>query len=127
MRRMLIFIFIFVASLNGLLAILLRAETAVASPTATITVNSAGDEPDGSGGTGSCLTLIGGCTLRAAIETAQAQAGPDVINFSGDFTINLGSALPVLSVAGLTIDGVGHTVRINAGNGNFNRPLAKVI
>ncbi|MFZ1400076.1 MAG: right-handed parallel beta-helix repeat-containing protein [Candidatus Promineifilaceae bacterium] len=120
MRRMLIFIFIFVASLNGLLAILLRAETAVASPTATITVNSAGDEPDGSGGTGSCLTLIGGCTLRAAIETAQAQAGPDVINFSGDFTINLGSALPVLSVAGLTIDGVGHTVRINAGNGNFN-------
>lgn len=120
MRRMLIFIFIFVASLSGLLAILLMAETAVASPTATITVNSAGDEADATGGTGSCATSGGACTLRAAIQTAQAQAGPDTITFSSDFTINLGSLLPILSETGLTIDGVGHTVRINGGGNNIN-------
>ena len=118
--RMLTLTFIFAAALITLGTFLTVAETAVASPTATITVNSAGDEADASGGTGSCATAGGACTLRAAIQTAQAQAGLDVINFSGDFTINLGSALPVLSETGLTIDGVGHTIRINAGSGNFN-------
>ena len=120
MRRSLILVFIFIAVLSGIWGFLTMAETAVASPTATITVNIDGDDPDGSGGTGSCLTLSGGCTLRAAIETAQAQAGPDVINFSGDFTINLGSALPVLSETGLTIDGAGHTIRINGGGNSLN-------
>ena len=66
--RMLTLTFIFAAALITLGTFLTVAETAVASPTATITVNSTGDEADASGGTGSCATAGGACTLRAAIQ-----------------------------------------------------------
>lgn len=120
MRRMLILTSILAATCISLWAFLRMAETAVASPTAIITVNSAGDAADATGGTGSCATSGGVCTLRAAIQTAQAQAGTDQINFSGDFTINLSSALQTLTETGLTIDGAGRTIRINSGNGSYN-------
>jgi CSLREA domain-containing protein len=110
----------FIFTLGGAWAFLTLAETAVASPTATIIVTTAGDEPDASGGSGNCLTFVGGCTLRAAIETAQAQAGADVINFSSDLTINLGSALPTLTETDLTIDGAGRIIRINGSSSGSN-------
>ncbi|RMD58491.1 CSLREA domain-containing protein, partial [Candidatus Parcubacteria bacterium] len=62
---------------------------------ATITVNSNGDQGDADRGDGICDTTgtrsgdpySGICTLRAAIETANANGTPDTINFSGPMTI----------------------------------------
>ncbi len=50
-------------------------------------------------------SCVSPCTLRQAINVANAQAGQDTINFSVFGTINLGSALPALSDdAGVIID-----------------------
>jgi CSLREA domain-containing protein len=99
----------------GLWSFFSIVQQAGAAPAAVITVDSATDDPDASGGTGPCATSSGDCTLRAAIETAQTQAGADVINFSADFTINLTGSLPTLVETDLTIDGTGHTVQVNGG------------
>src|SRR3990172_2701311 len=51
--------------------------------TATLTVNSTGDGSDVAPGNGICETATPGeCTLRAAIEEANALGGTDVISFS---------------------------------------------
>ncbi len=74
----------------------------------TYVVNSVTDGPDAAVGDGICQTATAGeCTLRAAIETANAHAGADVINFNipgvGVHTITPATALPVVTGA-LTID-----------------------
>lgn len=55
-------------------------------PASTITVNARGDGSDDSSGSGECdtdpNTAGGQCTLRAAIETANARAGADTIQFN---------------------------------------------
>lgn len=71
------------------------------APAATLTVNSASDEKDGSCGDGDC-------SLRDAI--AAANPG-DTINFAGDYTITLGSTLVVST--SLTIDGGGRAVTVS--------------
>ena len=75
---------------------------------ATFTVNSAGDTPDASPGNGICADSGGNCTLRAAIQEANALAGADTINFAisgaGVHTITTGSSLPTITGA-VTIDG----------------------
>ena len=43
------------------------------------TVDSFGDEADAAPGDGVCASASGGCTLRAAIQEANATAGPDAI------------------------------------------------
>ncbi len=48
---------------------------------AVFTVDSAGDDVDASKGDGICATVTGACTLRAAIEEANALAGSDEIHF----------------------------------------------
>jgi len=57
------------------------------SPAATFIVNSAGDDGDGDLSDGICDTgengLTGICTLRAAIEQANASPGADEISFGG--------------------------------------------
>lgn len=84
------------------------------SRAATLTVNSTGDDADDTAGDGTCETANGNgvCTLRAAIEEANALAGTDIINFnisgSGVKTIVLGSALPSITEA-VTIDGTTQT------------------
>ena len=69
-------------------------------------VTSADDGADSNPGDGACAAAAG-CTLRAAIQEANALAGADSIEFaigSGVQTINIGSALP--SIAGpATVDG----------------------
>src|SRR5213082_2644153 len=72
-------------------------------------VNSTGDQDDAFPGDGNCETQVGNgiCTLRAAIEEANAHAGGDGISFSiptsdpgysnGMWTINLSRALPDIS------------------------------
>ena len=72
------------------------------------TVNSAGDGKDDDFGDGACDDGTGNCTLRAAIEQANASPGPDVIAFNipgaGPHTIRPGSALPTIT-APVIIDG----------------------
>src|SRR5437868_15185019 len=72
-------------------------------------VNSTGDEDDAFPGDGQCETAVGNgvCTLRAAIEEANAHAGGDGIFFSipttdpsysnGTWTIYVAETLPPIS------------------------------
>src|SRR5713226_3900676 len=74
---------------------------------ATLTVNSTDDTPDAHPGDGVCATAQGACTLRSAIQEANALLGPDTINFmigGGPQTITLSSALPTITDP-LIIDG----------------------
>ncbi len=48
----------------------------------TFTVNSTGDGADNNLGDGACNDGTGACTLRAAIQQANAAASADVINFN---------------------------------------------
>lgn len=70
-----------------------------ACPT-TFTVNSNGDAADASPGDGSCATAGAVCTLRAAIEEANAltSCGTLAVDLSGlTGTIDLGSELPAIN------------------------------
>ncbi len=49
---------------------------------ATFTVNSTGDQADANPGNGVCSTSTGTCTLRAAVQEANALVEADTINFS---------------------------------------------
>jgi hypothetical protein len=78
---------------------------------ATFTVNNNGDAGDWTLGDGICdidANPTVNCTLRAAIQEANALAGADVVNFSigsGTVqTISIGSPLPII-IETLTIDG----------------------
>ncbi len=68
------------------LAILLFAAfTALPAHATTFTVNSEADVPDDNTGDGVChaeMGIPGTCTLRAAIQEANAHAGPDTISLS---------------------------------------------
>jgi CSLREA domain-containing protein len=85
--------------------------TFVATANPTLVVNSTGDSDDVSPGNGICATSAGVCTLRAAIDEANAEAGANTINFNiagtGVHTIQLSADLPTLSdtSGGTTIDG----------------------
>ena len=78
----------------------------------TFTVTSAADTAGSTCGSG--------CTLRQAINAANATGGPDSIRFAlaGSSAIDLGAELPAVGdPAGLTIDGAGSTdVTINGGD-----------
>jgi CSLREA domain-containing protein len=96
-------------------------------------VNSTGDGDDAFHGDGQCETVVGNgvCTLRAAIEEANAHAGGDGIGFSipttdpgysnGRWTISLTTALPNISDS-VNISGPGAsslTVLRNLNSGAF--------
>lgn len=81
----------------------------------TFTVNSVADHADADDGDGICDTGLGGgtaqCTLRAAIEEANANSGHDTIEFNVPgalnevHTIQPATALPTIKAGGVTIDG----------------------
>ena len=75
---------------------------------ATLTVNSLNDTDDGH-------CTVSNCTLREAINAANAASAADLIRFSINGTINLGSVLPAITSAGgdLTVDGAGHSLTIS--------------
>ncbi|BEP92896.1 hypothetical protein GmRootA79_12800 [Acidovorax sp. A79] len=80
---------------------------ASAAQAATYTVNDAGDAADANPGDGLCATAGGTCTLRAAIEQANAHISADTIafNFGGvPTTISLATPLPPITYPA-TIDG----------------------
>jgi hypothetical protein len=100
---------ILTAGLLVLIGLLLTAKSAHAE---TFTVNSKQDFNDINHGDGVCYTidvvLLSPCTLRGAIQEANAFAGPDIIDFdiplSGVQTIKPNSQLPTVT-APVTIDG----------------------
>jgi CSLREA domain-containing protein len=84
------------------------------APMATFTVNSTLDAPDSTPGDGTCCTgfvlgnCLGVCTLRAAIQEANASPGTDAIVFNiigaGPHTIQPTSPLPTITDP-VTLDG----------------------
>ncbi|MGC9357872.1 MAG: CSLREA domain-containing protein, partial [Anaerolineae bacterium] len=73
---------------------------------AAFVVNSNNDTPDWLPGDGLCTDSWGDCTLRAAIEEANATSGIDIITFNAPMTITLSAdegPLPVITET-LTID-----------------------
>ncbi len=110
------------------------------SHAATFTVDSTGDQTDSSTD-GLCSTPLGTCSLRAAIQEANATAGPHTIAFNiptsdgsyvdfdggaGDSTgddywlITPATVLPTITAIGVTIDGATQTT--NQGNQNTSGP-----
>jgi CSLREA domain-containing protein len=88
------------------------------------TVDSNGDEPDKAPGNGACqITTADQCTLRAAIEEANASSGVDTINFAipgaGPHTISPGSELPAITQP-VTIDGYTESLDEGANPANPN-------
>jgi CSLREA domain-containing protein len=94
--------------MRRLLALLAGLAFAAPSFALTFTVNSIGNDSDDNPGDGLCRIASDAtrCTLRAAIEEANARPGVDTIAFSiGPTTILVsGSALPTIT-DGLIIDG----------------------
>ncbi|HEX8472773.1 MAG TPA: Calx-beta domain-containing protein [Pyrinomonadaceae bacterium] len=81
------------------------------------TVNSTSDESDINTADNLCNDGAGNCTLRAAIQQANATTGADTIGFSVTGTINLTGALPDIT-DNLTLNGPGSsllTVRRDTG------------
>jgi CSLREA domain-containing protein len=101
-------VFIGLVSLPPLPDSLLEVFQPTAHASTTFTVNSAGDGADSNAGDGVCNDGAGNCTLRAAIQEANATPGTDTIAFnipgSGVRTIAPASALPTVTGA-VVIDG----------------------
>jgi CSLREA domain-containing protein len=97
---------------------------------ASFVVNDRSDKPDTAPGDGHCRTTRGSCTLRAAIQEANATPGPDSISFSlpGTHTrmISLRSQLPditdeVYIDGGPALDQYGlPRIRVDGGKNPFN-------
>ncbi len=83
---------------SSLVGIGVGANPAGANVNDTIVVDSTGNGADSNPGDGICQTNNGNCTLRAAIETANARFGSDRIHFdisgSGTKTIDVNGQLP---------------------------------
>lgn len=87
--------------------VLVSGIAADASAQTSFFVTSAADGGDSNPGDGVCAASGGGCTLRAAIQEANALPGADSIEFaiaSGPQTITLSAALPTITQP-VTIDG----------------------
>ncbi len=74
---------------------------------ASFVVNSTLDTRDAVPGDGLCEDAGGNCTLRAAIDEAQAKKGPDTITIIAKGRLTIGSAFPHITEPGLTIIGPG--------------------
>jgi CSLREA domain-containing protein len=113
----------------SVLAAMVCGALAFASPAwaATFTVNQTNDAPDRSPGDGRCDTSTATglqCSLRAAVQEANALAGADTVNVpAGTFT--LGSELSVSS--NLTIAGAGAGFTIIRANANSNTAAYRVL
>lgn len=73
---------------------------------ALFTVGSAADDGDLDLGDGACATIAGVCTLRAAIDQANALPGPDAVTFALGGAAILPST-PLIVAEALTLDGTG--------------------
>lgn len=129
------FLPLFILPLLG--AVLLSFQTAAtAAPTATFNVNVSFDAADANVGDGLCAisaNLGGACTLRAAIQEANASAGSDTINLpSSVYLITIGGSdsslapnaatgdLDITTAAGVVIEGNNSIIINNASTTGFN-------
>lgn len=91
----------------ALAAALLLAPAASAAPT-TFAVDSTGDAADASPGDGDCATATFSCTLRAAIQESNANAGDAPYRISFNVAqISVPLALPAITRNGTFVDGCG--------------------
>lgn len=79
------------------------------TPPTTFTVTSGGTAADAAPGDGTCAASGGGCTLRAAIQEANATPRVDIVQIAAGVTPALGGAVPI--TAGLELRGGGATLR----------------
>jgi CSLREA domain-containing protein len=78
--------------LGSLIILLVLALGTGTASAAAFAVNSTADAPDANPGDGVCATASGACTLRAAIQEANALNGADVISVpAGTYTLTLGA------------------------------------
>ncbi len=98
-------------ALSSLVIVAAAPQPVAAQVAIPFTVGSTNDSGDANTGDGLCADEFGGCTLRAAIEEANATPGPDTIGFSigesSQFTISPTTALPAITET-VTIDGYTH-------------------
>src|SRR3990172_8808874 len=84
--------FVAVLSFAGLVVLLISIAADGGRPAhaAEFTVNSTADAVDASLGDGTCDDGSGNCTLRAAIQEANALSGPDTIDLpAGTYTLTI--------------------------------------
>jgi hypothetical protein len=104
--------------LGALAATLLAGLSAGVATAATFMVDSQLDAVDATPGDGLCATASNACTLRAAVQEANALAGPDVVEVpAGVHTLTIAGAAEDLAATGdldvtsdLTIEGSGTTL-----------------
>ena len=98
---------------------------ASAAGAATFNVDSKADSPDAELGNGVCAAKAGGCTLRAAVEEANASSGASTINLpAGTYTLrsadegaNFGQSGVLLLGGETTVSGAGLRTTIINGDG----------
>jgi CSLREA domain-containing protein len=86
----------------------------------TYVVNSTADAVDATPGNGSCATAGGVCTLRAAIQEANAHAGPDIVSLpAGEYLLTIAGAGEDLGATGdldvsdpLEVNGAGQATTV---------------
>ena len=111
--------------------------SASAARAANFTVNNNADTSDVAAGNGICADAVGNCTLRAAVEEANALSGNDTINFAASLTnatITLTTGVEIL-ISGangtLQISGLGaNKLTIDGGAGSnriFSTNLAATV
>ena len=94
---------------SGLIA-LLFVVLAPATLAATFTVNDTGDAADATPGNGICATAGAVCTLRAAVQEANALAGADIITLpAGTYNLTAGA---LFLQSDITINGAGSATTI---------------
>ncbi|HVO22295.1 MAG TPA: CSLREA domain-containing protein [Candidatus Margulisiibacteriota bacterium] len=106
-------------------ALLLALWPATVGRAVTFTVNSTADAVDVAPGNGTCATAAGTCTLRAAIQEANALAGADTINVpAGSYFLTIQGANEDAAASGdldlrsdLTINGTDTTFPVISGGG----------
>lgn len=97
---------------------------------ATFVVNSTTDGSDTNPGNGVCATSVGVCSLRAAIEEANALAGTDTITFnlgSGSPTITPNSGLPFITTPVIINGATGGATRIQIAGTNAGSAYGLVV
>ena len=77
---------------------------------ANFTVNNNADTFDAAAGNGVCADTNGDCTLRAAVEEANALAGDDTINFAASL---MNATITLTTGVQITVNGAGGTLQIN--------------
>jgi CSLREA domain-containing protein len=92
-------------ALTMFLLVLMTHSPVSAAGGETFTVDSVGDDPDATHGDCQCRTSGGVCTLRAAIQEANACSGPQTIRFGGPWLITPATPLPAITDDRTVIDG----------------------